>query len=177
MSDEEIRSLVERLLKSVLQGKRRKVKAPPAKPGMRVERPGPGTPHGIYVYDRRSNSWVLATVEGDAWDPEEDGLYMVYFDNTRCPACRLYDKYWFDFASTRGGEVNLVIVLCAWFAHECRSPAAAASFRKYEVHASPTTLILCRRNGEDIYVKKHEGILRLEELIAIYVDARKACGS
>ncbi len=174
--NEEIKGIVERLLKSVLQGKRKKRRIPPAKPGMKVDRPGPGSPHGVYTYDPISKTWVLETVDGE-WRPSGTGLLFIYFDNTRCPACRLYDKYWFEFAERRGDELKLSIVLCAWFAHDCRSESAKKMFREYDVHASPTTLILCLKNGETVVIGKHEGVLRLEELIAIHAASRRMCGA
>jgi len=175
MSEEEVRSMVERLLQSVLQGRRKKRKAPPPRPGIIVDKPGPGNPHGIYVYESDKEGWRLIAVDGPAWSPRSNGPYLVYFDNTRCPACRLYDEYWFDFIRGRGRDVRLIIVLCAWFARECLSQAASATFKAYDIHASPTTIALCSRGGRTIWEKRYEGVLTLEELVAIHASLRERC--
>ncbi len=130
------------------------------------------TPHGIYVYDPEKDVWRLLRREGEAFNPGElgDGAYVLYFDNTRCPACRKYDLHWYPFIETTGRGLKgyyFVIVLCEWFARNCKSPAAAATFKKFNVHASPTTILAYVKNGKKVYEEKYEGYLTLEELLKV----------
>ncbi|BEP18362.1 hypothetical protein PYJP_17140 [Pyrofollis japonicus] len=134
-----------------------------------VEKVGPGSRHGIYVYDPSTRKWRLLRTEGEAFRPGElgDGTYVVYFDNTRCPACRIHDKYWYPFIEEHGDRQGYfyVIVLCAWFEKDCDSEAAAKTFEEYLVKASPTTLAALAENGRVIYREKYEGVLDTNELL------------
>lgn len=124
-------------------------------------------PHGIYIYDRDRDLWMLVRSDGDAFEPSEDGVYVIYFDNTKCPACRKYDTIWFPFVRKWSKEHHnhkFVVVLCDWFARECKSEAASNSFRKYDVHASPTTVITYVKDGKRVYDEKYEGVLYEFEL-------------
>lgn len=129
-------------------------------------------PHGIYVYDREKDAWRLIRTEGRHFEVGElgDGAYVVYFDNTKCPACRKYDLYWYPFMETTAKTLDgyhFVIILCEWFAGKCRSPAAAATFKHYKVVASPTTLLAYVVDGKTMYTEKYEGVLTLEELLKV----------
>jgi len=129
-------------------------------------------PHGIYVYDREKSGWRLIRTEGKHFEVGElgDGVYVIYFDNTKCPACRKYDLYWYPFMETTAKTLDgyyFVIILCEWFAGKCRSPAAAATFKHYKVVASPTTLLAYVVDGKTIYTEKYEGVLTLEELLKV----------
>ena len=124
-------------------------------------------PHGIYIYDRKRDLWVLVRSEGDYYKPVEDGIHIIYFDNTKCPACRKYDNIWFPFVRKAANKMQkciFVIILCDWFARECKSEAASKSFRQYDIHASPTTLFLYVNNGSIVYQEKYEGVLYEFEL-------------
>ncbi len=138
------------------------------KVGYRTKTVKPESPHGIYRYDKASREWILVDRDGEGFKPTGDGYYIVYFDNTKCPACRLYDLFWYPFVETvgRGLEgVEFIIVLCEWFARRCDSRAASNTFREYNIVASPTTAFLEVRGG---MVKRKElvrGVMRLEELI------------
>ncbi|MEM2627990.1 MAG: hypothetical protein QW775_07055, partial [Ignisphaera sp.] len=55
---------------------------------------------------------------------------------------------------------NFIIVLCNWFARDCNSTAAAETFKRFDVHASPTTIVLyVDENNEIKYQEKYEGVL------------------
>ena len=128
---------------------------------------GTDCPHGIYVYDRNNDVWILVRCEGEPFVPDKDGVYVIYFDNTKCPACRKYDNIWFPFVqkyAKQNPDMHFVIVLCEWFARNCKSEAAAGTFRKYDVHASPTTIFLYVKNGKEVYNEKYEGVLYEFEL-------------
>ncbi len=125
------------------------------------------SPHGIYIYDKEKDKWVLVRTEGEAFKPEEDGVYVIYFDNTRCPACRIYDLSWYPYIKLVGRNlenVKFIIILCSWFARNCESEAAKNSFKEYDVHASPTTYLLYVKNGEVVLKDKLEGSKPLDVL-------------
>ncbi len=125
------------------------------------------SPHGIYIYDKKKDKWVLVRTDGEAFKPKEDGVYVIYFDNTRCPACRIYDLSWYPYIKLVGKNlenVHFVIILCSWFARNCDSEAAKNSFKEYDVHASPTTYLLYVKNGEIVLKDKFEGSKSLDVL-------------
>jgi len=136
---------------------------------------GSDSPHGIYLYDRESDKWVLASVSGEAFLPRSDGYYIIYFDNTKCSACRKYDKYWFPYVRKVAKKLSnhyFVIVLCEWFARNCRSESASKTFTTFDVHASPTTYLLHVKDGEVAYKEKYEGYLTDTELSKIVGEFR-----
>lgn len=135
--------------------------------GLEVDTVGPETPNGIYVFDHVRGKWTLRYVDGEFFQPWEDGLFVIYFDNAKCPACRAYDSYWYPFVKLIGPtfpKSHYVVVLCDWFAKECDSQAARGSFQKYEIHASPTTLLLYSNSGRIIRQEKIEGVKRMDQL-------------
>ncbi len=149
-----IEELARRLFKEVASLKRYKVI-------------GADSPHGIYLYDKLNDEWVLTSVDGEAFLPRSDGYYIIYFDNTKCSACRKYDKYWFPYVRKAAKELSdhyFVIVLCEWFARNCRSESASKTFTTFDVHASPTTYLLHVKDGEVAYKEKYEGYLTDTEL-------------
>jgi len=130
---------------------------------------GVDSPHGIYIYRSKEKVWEFVRADGDAFEPLDKGVYVIYFDNTKCSACRKYDEVWFPFvekwSSERGDSAKFVIVLCDWFARECKSQAAAESFKKFEVHASPTTVVLYADDVKAVrYQEKYEGVMYEFEL-------------
>ncbi|NPA97581.1 MAG: hypothetical protein GXO32_08280 [Crenarchaeota archaeon] len=136
----------------------------------RVKQVDTSCPHGIYVYDREADEWVLVATEGEPFKPTRDGIYAIYFDNTKCPACRRYDPIWFNYVkkySQKNPQMNFVIVLCEWFARNCKSEAASKTFKEFDVHASPTTVFLYVKGGKAVYKEKYEGVLYEFELSMI----------
>lgn len=135
------------------------------------DRPGKDSPNGIYVYSPKAGKWMLVTgSDSDSpFTPASNGFFVIYFDNTKCPACRAYDDTWFPYVNERGPELwgrgfRFIIVLCDWFARECGSRAAAETFRKYEVRASPTTILEAVKGGKQVRLERYEGVLNAEEL-------------
>ena len=111
-------------------------------------------PDGIYFYD--GNGWVKA----DSVDFRR-GIHVIYFDNKRCLACRIYDFEWFPLVENmKDSDVAFWIILCEWFSSECSSELASKVFKEYDVTASPTTLIL--KDGK--IVKKIEGVISAKKL-------------
>jgi len=172
MSDnKETKGLLDKILRSFSK-KNRIIKG---KVGKEFKTINKFCPHGVYLYIPERDAWKLILVDNDYWKPEEDGIYVVYFDNTKCPACRIYDSCWFKLVKERSKDAKYVIVLCSWFSLDCNSKAALRTFEKYEVHASPTTLFICRRNGKTLLAEKYEGVLELKELTIILTSLRSSC--
>ncbi|MEM1525622.1 MAG: hypothetical protein QXZ41_04670 [Ignisphaera sp.] len=121
------------------------------------------SPHGIYIYDHDDSVWHLIRSDGEPFKPDKKGIYVIYFDNTKCSACRKYDTIWFPFIENNmrnKKQYNFIIVLCNWFARDCNSTAAAETFKRFDVHASPTTIVLyVDENNEIKYQEKYEGVL------------------
>ncbi len=130
------------------------------------ERVTSSSDHGIYVYDRNVGKWFYSENETNVLS---DGLYVVYFDNTECNACRRYDGIWFPIIESYSREFpyTYVIVLCGWFSNECKSKKASHLFDKFKIKASPTTLFLYVKNGKVIYDERYEGVLEHKDLIYV----------
>ncbi len=139
---------------------------------------GVDNPHGIYIYDHERDKWLYIDIGDKPFTPRHDGVYVIYFDNTKCPACRVYDIYWFPYIKLLAPHNNIyyVIILCEWFAGRCRSICASVSFKHYDIHASPTTLLLCIRNGREIDREKHEGVKTMDKLAEIVENFAKKNG-
>jgi hypothetical protein len=162
-SEKDILSLLRKMLGSDVERKK-------GREGLELEKIEPDSPHGIYVYDFAREKWVLRQVEGVPNLPWGDGYYVIYFDNSKCPACRSYDNYWFPFVKIFGKlfpEVNYTVVLCDWFARECVSEAASGAFRKFDVHASPTTILLRVNSGEIKEKVEVSGVKKIDELLKL----------
>ncbi len=128
------------------------------------------SPHGVYIYDPSKDKWVLTSSNGEAFQPNRDGVYVIYFDNSLCPACRIYDLSWYTYVklfASMHENVYFVIIYCDWFAQKCGSRAAAESFKKYNIHASPTTLLLEVEGGKIVREERFEGSKPLEKLADI----------
>ncbi len=125
------------------------------------------SPHGIYKYERSTREWILIDTDSDGFKPYKDGYYVIYFDNAKCPACRIYDLFWYPFIETIGrnlSNVEFIIVLCEWFARQCRSRAASNTFKKFEVIASPTTALIEVKNNNIVREEKIRGVVKIDEL-------------
>lgn len=154
MKDEELNRILDRLAKSILHEKLRRKKEEHV---VELKMVTETSPHGIYVYDKARGVWVLKCTEGEEFKPWKDGYYVIYFDNTRCPACKIYDLVWYPYVNLIGRKLNdteFVIILCEWFSRRCRSSAASKSFEKYNIHASPTTVLLKVENN--VVVKRED---------------------
>lgn len=133
-----------------------------------VKRVDEKCPHGIYEYSVEHSMWRFIKSDGEYFKPDSKGVYVIYFDNTKCSACRKYDGIWFPFVESytqKKRDTRFMIILCDWFARECKSTAAAESFKKYDVHASPTTIVLyADDDGSVKYQEKYEGVMYEFEL-------------
>jgi len=136
-----------------------------------AELPGPGSEHGIYVYE--GGGWRLLRRDGGGFSIGElgDGVYLVYFDNTLCPACREQDLHLLEVLRRFGGDgrVKFVIVLCDWFTSACDSPAAAETMKAFQVSASPTIVVAAVRDGRVVYREELRGV-RPSSILSMYLE-------
>ncbi|MCS7128368.1 MAG: hypothetical protein N3E36_04215 [Sulfolobales archaeon] len=165
MAEEDIRGLLERVYEKIAREKEHKP--------YRTKLVKADSPHGIYFFDKKLKEWALVKRDGGPISFEKDGFYVIYFDNAKCPACRIYDLFWYPFVETVGvnlESVEFIIVYCEWFARNCQSEAAASSFKEYEVKASPTTAFIEVRNGGVLKKELKSGVMRIEELAKKVVE-------
>jgi len=116
----------------------------------------------------RDGGWVAAgrsVLDGD-------GLYVVYFSNSECGACRVFDDVWYPFVEMASGAAaaRFVVVLCGWFARECGSEDAKSLFKEFDVHVSPTVIVLKRSNGRVEKLLKYEGLTSALTLAFAYAN-------
>ncbi|MCD6323818.1 MAG: hypothetical protein J7L55_01770, partial [Desulfurococcales archaeon] len=131
----------------------------------------------IYALDKGSGEWVLLRDVKPPFIPPER-YSVVYFDNTKCPACRKYDIYWYPFVKACVEDDDLrrfgfYIVLCEWFSGRCDSREASETFTYFGIHASPTTIFFGCEGGEVIHHEKYEGVLTEVELTLIIKGFRE----
>ncbi len=136
-----------------------------------VAMPGPGSPNGIYVYDAKKRVWNVLRRDGESFKLGElgKGLYLVYFDNLYCPACRSQDHHIYKLVMKYGGrsDIFFVIVVCDWFANNCNSEAASKTFKEYNVSASPT-IIVTKVSDNGVVEERLEGV-RTDSVIEYYI--------
>jgi len=95
-------------------------------------------------------------------DPRRLGFKIVSLTGIDIEPDKLFNIL--EYLKNRN-DINFVIVLCDWFARECSSSAASESFEHFDVHASPTTIVLYSdEKGEIKYQEKYEGVLYEFEL-------------
>ena len=136
-----------------------------------MPKPGPGMPHGIYVY--RDGDWRLYRRDGEPLKPGElgDGTYVIYFYNIQCPACRMFTPQWIMFSETvarkHGDRVKLLIVLCDWFSKECTSKAAAETFDTMDIHSTPTVVVVRVEDSKQVDQTTLPGYMKADDLYKI----------
>ncbi len=83
----------------------------------------------------------------------------------------MQDRYWLDLIKRFEGDkrIRFYVVLCDWFTQNCSSEAAAGTFKKYSISASPTIIIAAVRDGKVLYMETLEGV-RTAEVLALYVS-------
>ena len=129
------------------------------KTGVVVKEISPDISHGIYLFDINKRAWIRLEESDQHLEPKEDGVYVVYFNNTKCPACRVFDIIWNIFVSNaKDTSIKYYSIVCKWFTHECESKSAKESFKKYNVKSSPTVLIWKVRSGSIVFTEKIEGV-------------------
>lgn len=127
--------------------------------------------HGVYIFLdgvwRRVN-WggVLSNSEGRK--------LIVYYGNTRCRACREFNRVWNSVAEAVRGfdDVRLAAVVCGWFEEDCRSEEARRLFSTQMILASPTMIAYCVKGGRSLELKRVEGALRTSQLAEFILAVR-----
>jgi len=135
----------------------------------KVKEVGVNSLHGIYIFDRCSNAWLRLEETRKPLIPSSR-YSVLYFDNTKCPACRKYDVYWYPFVKEFAKlypSYGFYVILCGWFSEDCRSTTASSSFQFFDVRASPTTIFLANDGEKILHSEKYEGVLTEVELTII----------
>ncbi len=135
---------------------------------LKASRLGRGSTNGVYRFSFSERLWVILSEDVKPLVPPER-YAVLYFDNTLCPVCRVYDESWYPFIESSSKDlmdmgIAPYIVLCDWFTQQCYSAKAALTFINYEVHASPTTIVMATRDGKVTYMEKYEGALSERDL-------------
>jgi len=126
----------------------------------------PLSSHGVYVWsDRR---WIAA----DRSALDGDGFYIIYFSNSECGACRVFDDVWYPFVEmvSERSAARFIIVLCGWFTRDCSSEDARSLFKEFDVHVSPTVIVMKRSNGKVEKLLKYEGLTSALTLTFAYAN-------
>lgn len=126
----------------------------------------PPTPHGVYLW--KDGCWVAV----DRSAINGDGVYVIYFSNSECGACRVFDSVWYPFveSAARKASARFIVVVCGWFARECSSESARSLFKEFNVRVSPTVVVLKRSNGKVERLIKHEGLTSSLALAFAYAN-------
>ncbi len=139
----------------------------PSEPVLRAVEPT--SPHGIYLYLPERGGWVRVSRR----DLEGDGVYAVYFSNSGCGACRLFDSIWYPSVEKLAARASarFVVVLCEYFAGRCESEEASGMFRELGVKVSPTIVVLKRSNAKVVKLLKYEGFASSLAFVVAYASA------
>ena len=123
--------------------------------------------HGAYIYNKAKRVWSPLS---NLYRVGEK-FAIVYFKNTKCSACREFDKHWTRFveiASARYTDTDFYLVICGWFAEDCDSNYAKALFQKYDIYASPSVLFLHSDGRNEKIIERISGVLSFKQLELIY---------
>jgi thiol-disulfide isomerase/thioredoxin len=163
--DKELESILDRIVRRLRSQKKDEAKPAEARA---VKHINAKVPHGVYRFNREAGVWEPLPEDGKPLALSEDGVYVVYFGNTKCPACRVYDTIWNLYIDTVGRNLEGVThyaVICGWFAGECSSEKAALSFKQFDVRASPTTLVVRVSGGSSVSMERLEGVVPQTKIV------------
>jgi len=126
----------------------------------------PSSPHGVYVW--RDGGWIASSRSA----LDGDDLYIIYFSNSECGACRVFDDVWYAFVEMVAGRsaARFAVVLCGWFTRNCSSEDAKSLFKEFDVHVSPTVAVLKRSKGKVEKLFKYEGLTSALTLTFTYAN-------
>ncbi len=127
---------------------------------------------GVYVYDH--GKWHRVAVDGP-FVPKENGVYVYYFRNKKCPGCKTFDSIWLKAVDKAGKEFHgvPVIIQCTNFFIECGDESAKDTFILFLITVTPQVLVLVVENGELRFVEREYGSLDYNELMQFVNEARK----
>ncbi len=155
---EEIDKILKRYIATLLKGRKDKEK----NSSYRII--SEKTPHGIYIYDKKSRLWNPVTNDKII----DTGYYVLYFSNSRCIACKLFDFSWYTFIETIGrnyDNIKFIIVRCEWFTISCKSNLAKSFFEKFDITSSPSLILIKAENGEIVHKKHIKGVKTPDEIV------------
>lgn len=116
---------------------------------------------GIYIYD---GVWRKIDVDGP-YVPEDDGIYVIYFRNSGCPACKAFDKIWNKFVlHNREKPIKFTIAQCTEFFINCNSTSAADTFVFYLIFETPQVVVIVVKDNTISYLEREAGFITYEKL-------------
>lgn len=127
-------------------------------------------PHEDGVYTYSNGKWTKVRVEGP-YVPEVDGVYVLYFRNTKCGGCKAFDREWLNFISMYNSLAKYVLVQCRNFFIECSDAVASDSFIFYLVLETPQVLLIVVENGLPVYIEREVGVLTVDQLSNLVLNA------
>lgn len=128
---------------------------------------------GIYIYD---TVWRRVSVDGP-FVPEEDGIYVLYFKNGKCPGCKAFDETWSRFVEGVRNLYRFVVVQCTEFFTNCSSGDAADTFVFYLVFETPQIVAIVVRDGVIAYLEREIGSLIYNRLRDFVVNIEERMNS
>jgi hypothetical protein len=79
----------------------------------------------------------------------ENGKYIVFFDNRKCPFCRIFDVMWDLLVKDQMlSDIKFVKVVCSYFASDCVNEEAKKAYTEHEIWKSPTVMLVEVTNSE-----------------------------
>lgn len=83
-----------------------------------------------------------------------EGKYIVFFDNRKCPFCRIFDVLWEVLLKDLGTKnIKFIKIVCSYFASECSNEEAKKFYVEYEIWKSPS-IMLINASGKEKKVQK-----------------------
>lgn len=126
---------------------------------------------GVYLYS--GGLWRRIRVDGP-FVPEADGVYLLYFRNSRCPGCRAFDGVWQNFISSYASEgASYALVQCRSFFVECDDEVASDSFIFYLVFETPQVVVVVVENGLPVYIEREVGFVDEATLKDLVLNVRE----
>jgi len=97
---------------------------------------------GVYAY-------VNGALEPMASFEIPDGKVAIYFDNIKCPFCKVFNVIWAMLVEDKDlSDVKFLRVVCTYFERECTHPEAKKAFAEFGVKRSPFVLLLVKKDGK-----------------------------
>ncbi len=79
------------------------------------------------------------------------GVYAIYFDNVKCPFCRIFDAVWESLLRDEDLKgIKFVTVVCTYFHKKCSDETAKQMYMRFKVTRSPTVILYDNREGERV---------------------------
>lgn len=119
---------------------------------------------GVFIYGKQKRKTKINYIP--PWRSDKKHIYIVYFRNLKCPACRfLYDKIWITYLPKFTELAIPAEVTCEYFAKQCSDEWAKMEFLLTDVHATPTIAVLY--GGEVIFKDTAPDMDHIIELLRV----------